>query len=414
MVRLFPAALAIGVALGASPPSPARAETLMLADAIRLAEKQSPDVLTAAAEQAIADGELRAARTVAHNPELGAAVGRAYGGGSFLEWEVSVSQTFQLGGKRSNRTRAAEARMRGAWLSRARVRHVVAHQVRRAFHLAVVARERLVAARGAETATDEMRVAAEERYRLGGATQLEVNAAVAVAGRAKSQRLAAERELGQARAELAASVGAPASASYEPAGGVPEYRELALGERELVGRAIARPDVAALAQGRRAAEADVALADALALPDASLGATYGRSAIEDADTVLFGLTLTLPLWNRNQGGRSAARARLERSRIAEASGRREAERQARTAYRSYRLAREAVLAFDRSVVDQLGENLTLARESFRTGKIGLVELNVVRRDLIDTRFAYLDSLAALVEAEFALALAAGDDVGGAP
>ncbi len=58
MVRLSRAAQAIGVALVASTPTPARAETLLLADAIRLAQKQSPEILTAAAPQAIADMEV--------------------------------------------------------------------------------------------------------------------------------------------------------------------------------------------------------------------------------------------------------------------------------------------------------------------------------------------------------------------
>ena len=64
-------------------------------------------------------------------------------------------------------------------------------------------------------------------------------------------------------------------------------------------------------------------------------------------------------------------------------------------------------AFDRGVVDKLSENLALARESLRAGKIGLLEFNVVRRDLVETRRAFLDAMSEVVEARAALDAAAG-------
>jgi outer membrane protein TolC len=73
----------------------------------------------------------------------------------------------------------------------------------------------------------------------------------------------------------------------------------------------------------------------------------------------------------------------------------------------YGLALDAVRGFDRDVVEKLKENLDLARESVRSGKIGLLLFNSVRRDLVDTRLAYLDALSELVEARSALELAAG-------
>ena len=59
-------------------------------------------------------------------------------------------------------------------------------------------------------------------------------------------------------------------------------------------------------------------------------------------------------------------------------------------------------AFTHAILD-----LELAQESLRAGKISLLEFNVVRRDLVDTRLGYLDALADLVEARSALELAAG-------
>lgn len=72
MRRTFAVAPVIGaLVLVTSAPATARGETITLAEAIRLAETQSPELLIARAERAIAEGELRSARTITHNPELG-------------------------------------------------------------------------------------------------------------------------------------------------------------------------------------------------------------------------------------------------------------------------------------------------------------------------------------------------------
>ena len=104
-----------------------------------------------------------------------------------------------------------------------------------------------------------------------------------------------------------------------------------------------------------------------------------------------------------------AGAALERAHAVESGRRIAAEREARVAWRRYASARLAVAAFDGEVVGHLSENLSLAWESFRAGKISLLELNVLRRDLVETRLAFLDAEAELIEARSALELSAAVD-----
>lgn len=405
--RALVAAVLVTVSAG-----PARAEKITLDQALERAARSNPDLIEASAAVRVAEGDLRGAGTIANNPELSVEAGPAYGGsGTFLDWGVSLSQRFELGGKRSSRRAAASSRRAAARLRLDWTRLEVEARVRRTFYLAVIAQERVDATRDAERFAAEVRQAATERLRSGAATQLELNTATAVSGRARSERLTAERELRLRREELAAAVFAPANVDLEPVGDVPTFAELRVSENQLVGGAAEkRMDVVAVRRDREAAEAELALARSLAIPDAALGVTYGRSGLEDSETVLFGLALELPLWNRNQGGKRAAEAELDRARIVEQAAFREADRTARVTYRNYQAAREAVLAFDRQVIEQLGENLELARESYRTGKIGLVEFNVVRRDLVETRLAFLVATADLIEARYALELATSGKV----
>jgi cobalt-zinc-cadmium efflux system outer membrane protein len=392
--------------------SSAMAEQISLDEALRRAEKQNSDVLAASADVEQADGAVVGSGTITFNPELGLELGPEFGeGDKFFGYEISLLQTFELGGKRAKRVAGAKARRAAAGAGFSWTRQLVALRVRRAYFLAIVAREQLETAQEGEAVAAELKAAADERLRLGAGTQLEVNTASGIVGRARADRLTAERRYRETRAELAAAIGAPAEADLEPEGEQPSFIDVAMSEDAFVALALrARGDLVVLRQERLAAESDLALADAFAVPDLGVGLVYGHAGVENADTILLGVSIGLPFWNRNQGGRKVARAAVKRAVVVDDAGRREAERAARTAYRNYNLAREAVLAFDRDVVEKLGENLDMARESFRSGKIGLLEFNIVRRDLVETRRAYLDALAELIEARYALELTAGGTV----
>ena len=92
--RAVCAALVLAAAL------PARADRLTIDQALRRALQRHPDVEVAAADLEAAGGQVTAARTRTYNPELGVAAGPAWGGGdTVLDYELSLSQTFELGGR---------------------------------------------------------------------------------------------------------------------------------------------------------------------------------------------------------------------------------------------------------------------------------------------------------------------------
>ena len=391
----------------------ARAETITLDQALSRAAERNPDLLAANADVEVGEGVLLGARKLPYNPELAARLGPAYGGGqTFFEYEVGINQTLELGGKRSDRIAGADARRRAAVARQQWARRVTGLRVRRAFFLALIARQRLESARDAEAVATELRAATLERRSLGAATQLDINVGTAAVGRAQADRMASERRYRAARLELAMLIGAPAQSDLEPEGQMPAFGRAPLDEDGFVRRALEREDLAAIDLDLKAAQADVALADDLAVPDVSLGVVAARDAVDNANAFLFGVSLPLPVLNRNQGGRATARGVLARTNTLADAARRQVEREARAVLRDYTLALDAVHGFDQNVVEKLGENLALARESFKAGKIGLFEFVVVRRDLVDTRVAYLDALAQLVESRFVIEVAYGGPVGG--
>ena len=409
-----PARAAFGVAMAtlyacaqAEASSPA---AITLEEALRRAAASHPDIAIAEADVRAAEGELVSARTLPYNPEVavGVAPQKDEAGGA-RDLDASLGQTIELGGKRSNRIKAATARRAAVQARCEWVRLQVTARARRAHLLALAAAERVKTAREAEEVADELRTAARERLDLGAGTQLEVNVAAAAAGRARGERLAAERLYRTARTELAAAIGFPGPDDLEPVGTLGSLARPVLGEEALVERALAqRPDLTAVRQERAAAEAEVGLAGALAVPDLTLGASYERS--RDDTRFLVGVSLPIPFFNRNQGGKAVANALRTRATVTEEAARQGVQRDVRGAFRALGLARESVEGFDRDVVGSLGDNVSLARESFRAGKISLFDFNLLRRDLVETQLAYLDALAELVEARYALELATGASV----
>lgn len=389
----------------------AQARPLSLEQALSEAREKSLELRLAEAELAVARADLKAARLRSYNPEAGFSIGPSTNADTTLtSYQVGVSQTLELGGKRGHRTAAAERRVEAADARLARSREVVSGRVRRAFGLALVAQARVSTAIEADSVAALLRSAAEERLSLGAGTQLEVNVASAAAARERRARFQAEQDLTSALLELGSAVGLPASDPIAPEGEIPQAFAPGRSEDELVRLALERrPDLAAFRAEVAAAESEQRLARSLAWPDPTIGVSGGQA--EDFRVLEFGFAIPLPLWNRGQGARAQAGATLDRARFAETLARREAEREVRNAYRALASAVAAKQAFDRDVVDRLRENLALAEESFRAGKIGLLIYNGVRRDLVEARLDYLDAVAEVIERSAALALAVGGDIG---
>lgn len=412
MTRLRSALVAASLALLFS--NSAHARPITLAEALALADK-SPTLGVAEAQVDEARGNLEQAGKYTYNPAIGGSAGRARSGAqTFYDFEVGISQAIELGGKRSARKRVAGAERDAATENLAATRNALRAEVRRAFELALVAQSRVAVTTENELAARQFQEAANERLKLGAATQTDVNVAVAGLGRAIAAKKAAERDLLLARQALGDALGTP-GADLEPTGALPTFPKPPASEDQIVAAALgARRDLAAVERVREARAADVDLADALATPDPELSITYARDAVDDANAIVVGIRIELPLWNRNQGNRHAARALRNRATIEATAFRSGVDREVRIAARRYRAATDAIASFDQQVVGTLAENLQLARDSLAAGKLGLLDLNNVRRDLVESQLTYLDSIAAAVEARAALERAIGRSLEGTP
>lgn len=398
-------------AIGIPDRSAAQARPVSLPEALRLAAQSHPLTRLAEADAGVARGGLLSARAIL-NPVASGTLGPARSSDtSLITGQFGLSQTVELGGKRRLRIRAARLRLEASEARTERQRGLVAVQVRRAFALALIASERVATAVDADSVGRALQRAAEERLTLGAGTQLELNVAVAAAARDRRARVVAQQALSRSLANLQAAIGLAPSDPVVPVGSLATIAPPAFAEDSLVRIAIAsRPDLLALRLERDEAVQMLRFAQALRWPDPVVGIGAGRA--EDFRVRLLTVAVPLPLWNRGAGERTSAVAALQRVEVALLAAEQSAEREIRVAWRALQGATESANAFDQQVVSRLRDNLDLADESFRSGKISFFAYTTLRRDLVAARLDYLDALADVTEQASALAAATGLLAGG--
>jgi cobalt-zinc-cadmium efflux system outer membrane protein len=168
-----------------------------------------------------------------------------------------------------------------------------------------------------------------------------------------------------------------------------------------------RPDVVAAREELHASRAERDLAGREAIPDVRLGAGYAHE--EGADIVQALLSIDLPFFQRNQAERAAASARVARAESALGAAGGHGAEQIRSALSRRDAARALVADSGGATLAAADENATLVHEAYVAGKVGFLELLLVRRDALETRRAYLDALVELNAAEALLASALAGD-----
>ncbi|UNU44434.1 TolC family protein [Sphingopyxis sp. YF1] len=379
----------------------ALAAPITLDDALARGRDASPRIAKAEAELKAAEARALQAG-VAPNPELGIDVENFSGTGPYrsfrqTETTLAISQSFELGGKRRARRAVAGAERDLARLALAREVAALDYDVRAA-HAELLAAE----ARGALARESLGR--ARDLARI--ATDL-----VDVGRDPPLRKLRADALVAEAEAELAQTAGRFVTARRRlamlTANDDPELSAVA-GEPPRI--AAAPPDTPSLderiaAAGREAAQARVRLARAQAVPDvtASGGVRHFREARETA--IIAGISIPLPLRDRNRGGIAAAEAETLAADAALAQSRLEAGFDRKDAALRATIAAERLAVLDGPSLAQAEEAARLAEVGYRAGKFSLVELidarealTAARRNIIEARLDRALALAALARA----------------
>ena len=380
----------------------ASAQTVLsFADVLATARERAPQIVSARLALAEARGRVVGASVRPLNPEVDVAAGDRRGGSRSTDLDVGLSQRFEPSGLRAQRIASANARLEEATANADDIARDVLRDAARAFYQAVFAAERIRLSATAETLAAAIVDVADRRYRAGDIAVLDVNLARAALARARAEQRANE-------AEQAAALGTLKALLHLP-GPVAVQGSLAPGQppdpAALTRAADERPELRALAAAVRDAEAEVGMGRSLSRPELGLGVRYARE--EGSRIIAGGVTVTLPVFARGQELLAVGSARASRLRAELDATRSRIRVELETALAAYEKRVAAVRILEAEALPGLDENDALMARSFEVGQIGLRDLLLIRRELLDTRAQYLTTLleAALARVEIDAAAA---------
>lgn len=376
--------------------------------ALALARQSSPTALGTP----LRIREAEAARVEAsiyprYNPllevELGPRlIGSELDSGAFA---VGLSQNLDLGGGVGARLRRVQAQVDAAGAEGDAAMQQTLRAVALAFVRAQWAEQRMALAADVRAIATSVQQATKKRIDAGDSTTLELNVARGGLSRAVAEAKGAEATRDAAFGELRALLGLPASTPIVLQGRLESPRLVDIAA--LRKAAQNRGDIRALAADVAAAQADEDLADALAAPQLSVGARY---EFEDnrQHTILGTLSMTLPIFDHEQGLSAQAEAKAKRAIVELAAKKRQVASELDTAARVAEKRRAASEAFTLEKDEPtFADNVKLAMRGYEAGETSLGEVLLVRRELIDTEGARLDRLLEIRSAEIELQFAAG-------
>ena len=171
-----------------------------------------------------------------------------------------------------------------------------------------------------------------------------------------------------------------------------------------VGALLQRPDLRSRNAAVEAALGEVALARAQRVPDIAVAFIFERedTGADVRQTFGGGLGLPLPLWNRNAGGIAAAQARTRVAELERTALQQVVTTEVANTVTELQRLRTSLQLFQETILPQSRENLTLLRQAFSAGEVGIVPLVTEQRafiaisnEYLETRFAYRTALVAL-------------------
>lgn len=377
----------------------ARAEPagqLTLREALATALRNNPELAAydwdvRAAEARILQAGLRP------NPEISLQAEDVTGTGPYetgeeAERTLQLSQLVELGGKRPARVREAITG-RGVTEWDYQVKRVeVLREVTQGFIEVLSAQRRLSLTEEVLKLAEEQVPVSEKRVAVGRTSPVEVtraNVAVASARIAVDQ---ARRDLATAQGQLAAQLGAR-SFAYGGVTGDLDHVEDVPSLASLTAKLFRNPQLARWATERERREAALLLQRSQAVPDITvMGGPRVIGKGEDLTIGILGVSVPLPLFNRNQGNIAEAQANLSKVEAERQAAENRAFADLNTAYQSMARAAGEAATLREQLIPQAAQAIELLTEGYIAGRFSQIEILDARRTLTEARIQHLRAL----------------------
>ncbi|MDD2047867.1 TolC family protein [Pseudomonas putida] len=382
----------------------AQGPVLTLDSALQTAQANNPELAVARWGIDIAEGERRQAG-VLPNPELSWEVEDTRNGSQTTT--VSVSQMFELGGKRGARLGVAGRDAELAGLELERQGNALRAEVIGAFEAAVQAQEGLQLAEQSLRLSERALQVVQGRVKAGSASPVEATRAQVQLSEVRLELGRAEQALTVAYQQLAAATGAP-MAEFSRVESVGNQEPGVPSRTQLLERLEQTPDMRLARTQIDQTDAALNLARTQRIPDltVSVGSQYDEAERERVNVV--GLSLPIPLFDRNQGNILAAARRADQARDQRNGAELRLRSEVIQALAQWSTAAQEVQDFDRAILPSAQQAVDAATRGFERGKFAFLDVLDAQRTLVAARLQYLQAQAQRSEARVRLERIFGD------
>jgi len=367
-------------------------EEIRVEDAIRIAIRNHPKLRAAGYRVDAASGRV-VQSGLYPNPSLnlsGESVGASAGNGG--ETSFVIEQEVVLGGKLKRAQDVANSDRLSEQVAFEALEFALAMDVSRAYYRVQVAHERFEWNQELVALSSRLLDSVQARVEAGSATETDQLRAEVVYEQAQLGLDASRLQVETTKQSLASAVGVdagfdmPMSTSIDQFPELPTYEMLVSSTLE----ANSRMSLARIAIERAMQAHKLAQAESKPGLFASIGPRY--SDIDHETTVDLGLSLVIPLFDRNQGEidatlfeRLTASAELRNVQL-------ELLAEVSAAWGSYQSALKASNRYRDQLLPKAERTLDLTRQAYQSGKVDFLRLLDAQQVIIESRLAYLDTL----------------------
>lgn len=351
--------------------------------------------------------------------------GRFTGSAGESETSVGVAVPLEIGGKRRRRIEAARIEIEASEAE-------VADRSRRlAGEVLALHAEALAALRELEITQDlsdiDQRTTAvvQARVNEGDSAPIELNLLRVEVERLRSRRALVEGRLRGALLRLKSLASIPADEPLRLREGLdrPTLPRPPASLDAAVDIALrTRPDVRLARLTEEAAQAGLRLARAEGRPEVTAFTKYTVSrgvfddtpvgVLTDKDKLLsFGVSVSVPLFNKNQGAKAEAAVVVTQARTRREFLEQVVRSEVADAFARYEAARDALHVFEQGVLARSKENIRVIRSAYEIGAFSVTELLSEQRRLVDSQREYTEALSEQYKALADLQQAMGAPLG---
>lgn len=359
---------------------------LGLNDFVSLAEANSPTLTSASASIAAARG-IAMQEGLYPNPRLDLFSPQLNGDES--QYAGQLTQEFVTKGKLKLQRQAALRDVSKAHLAYQRARFDLVTEVRRRFYTVLAGQRRVDVLTGLVGVLQKSRDIADRTHKSGFGTRTDVVLLDIELQNAEVNLQNARTQLHGERRQLAAAIGQPEMLVGEVSGDLTAVLPGIFTTESSVASVMQHTNVLSAAQEIERSQIRLKRACVEPYPNVSLSAGLMLQASEPYQMGMVGVSLPIPVWNRNQGNIAAAHAEVGRAMAGFSVTQNELTKDLAGALARYRAAQQLVDRYEQKILPAAEEARKIMEIGHEQGEFDFLRVLQAQRTLVETNLGYV-------------------------